>query len=79
MLAWWHVVKNPDGGWDVEKADARRSSAHADTQQDAIDRAREIVHRAGGGEVVIHGRDGKIRDKDTIPPSNDPNPPHDKK
>jgi hypothetical protein len=43
------------------------------------DRAREIVHNAGGGEVKIHGRDGRIRDSDTVAPGNDPNPPRDKK
>jgi uncharacterized protein YdaT len=74
-----HVTKNPDGGWDIGKEGSPRKSGHADTQQAAIDRAREIVHNAGGGEVVIHGRDGKIRDKDTVAPGNDPNPPRDKK
>lgn len=74
-----HVVPKPDGGWAVEKPGAERSSANTDTQQQAIDRAREIVHNAGGGEVVIHGRDGRIRDKDTIAPGNDPNPPRDKR
>ena len=74
-----HVVPNPEGGWDVRANDASRASAHHDTQADAIDRAREIVHNAGGGEVVIHGRDGKIRDSDTVPPGNDPNPPRDRR
>jgi uncharacterized protein YdaT len=74
-----HVVRNPDDGWDVKKPGASRASTHHDTQADAIDRAREIVHNAGGGEVVIHGRDGKIRDSDTVPPGNDPNPPRDKR
>jgi hypothetical protein len=73
------VVPNKDGGWDVVAPDASRASAHADTQADAINRAREIVHNAGGGEVRIHGRDGRIRDSDTIAPGNDPNPPRDKK
>lgn len=74
-----HVVPNEDGGWDVRAPGAERSSAHAPTQADAIQRAREIVGNAGGGEVVIHGRDGRIRDSDTIAPGNDPNPPRDKK
>lgn len=74
-----HVVPGKDGGWDVVKPDAQRPSAHAGTQKEAVDRAREIVHNAGGGEVRIHGRDGKIRDTDTIAPGNDPNPPRDKK
>ncbi|MDP3984720.1 MAG: DUF2188 domain-containing protein [Acidimicrobiia bacterium] len=33
----------------------------------------------GGGEVTIHGRDGRIRDSDTVPPGHDPNPPRDKR
>lgn len=74
-----HAVPDSEGGWNVEKPGGARASAHTDTQQQAIDRAREIVHNAGGGEVVIHGRDGKIRDKDTIAPGNDPNPPKDKR
>ncbi|MEO3939411.1 DUF2188 domain-containing protein (plasmid) [Dermatophilaceae bacterium Soc4.6] len=74
-----HVVPNDQGGWDVEAPGASRASAHTDTQADAIDRAREIVHNAGGGEVVIHGRDGRIRDSDTIAPGHDPHPPRDRK
>ena len=74
-----HVVPNPDGGWDITKPDGQRPSGHAATQQAAIDRARKIVHNAGGGEVVIHGRDGRVRDSDTIAPGNDPNPPRDQK
>jgi len=73
-----HVVKNPAGGWDVKKPNADRASAHADTQAEAIERGRQIVHNAGGGELITHGRDGKIRDSDTVPPGNDPFPPRDK-
>lgn len=74
-----HVVPNPDGGWDVRAPGASRASSHHETQAEAIDRGREIVGNAGGGELRIHGRDGKIRDSDTIPPGNDPNPPRDRK
>ncbi len=63
-----HVVPNPDSGWDAEKEHAERASGHFDNQQEAIDRARKIVGNAGGGETVVHGRDGKIRDKGTTPP-----------
>lgn len=74
-----HVVPNGAGGWDVKAPGAKRASAHADTQKQAQDRAHEIMHNAGGGEVVTHGRDGRIRDSDTVPPGNDPSPPRDKK
>jgi Uncharacterized protein conserved in bacteria (DUF2188) len=72
-----HVVKNPDGGWDVKAPNADRATSHHDTQAQAEQRAKEIVGNAGGGEVAIHGRDGRIRDKDTVPPRRDPNPPKD--
>ncbi|MGI9084880.1 MAG: DUF2188 domain-containing protein [Aeromicrobium sp.] len=74
-----HVTPKPEGGWDVRAPGASRASSHHDTQADAIDRGREIVDNAGGGELRIHGRDGQIRDSDTIPPGNDPNPPKDRK
>ena len=66
-----HVVKHGDG-WAVVKEDYERPSAVTDTQAEAIGRAREIIHNAGGGELVVHGEDGKIRQKDTIAPGNDP-------
>lgn len=73
------VVPNPGGGWDVTKPGGGRASAHTGTQAEAISRAREIVTNAGGGEVRIHGRNGRIRDSDTIAPGNDPFPPRDKR
>ncbi|MBX9244643.1 DUF2188 domain-containing protein [Actinotalea ferrariae] len=71
MAADRNVVPNPGGGWDVTGA-GKRASAHTDTQAEAIARAKEIVGNAGGGEVSIHGRDGKVRAKDTVEPGNDP-------
>lgn len=73
-----YVVPNPNGGWDVKAPGAKKASAHTDTQKQAQDRARQIVERAGGGEVTTHSRDGRIRDSDTVAPGNDPIPPRDK-
>ena len=72
-----HVVPNPKGGWDVKAAGAKRASVHAPTQAQAERRANEIVSNQGGGEVRIHGKDGRIRDSDTVAPGRDPNPPPD--
>ncbi|WP_353647408.1 MULTISPECIES: DUF2188 domain-containing protein [unclassified Mycobacterium] len=69
------VVPNADGGWDVKKPGASRASAHVETQAQAVDRARQILRNDGGGELRVHGRDGRIRNSDTIPPGNDPYPP----
>jgi hypothetical protein len=67
-----NVVPDGNGGWRVEKPGAERASAVAPTQAEAIDRAREILHNAGGGELKIHNREGEIRAHDTVPPGNDP-------
>jgi hypothetical protein len=70
----------PDGtDWKVTKPGADRASGVFPTQQAAIDRAREILTNDGGGELRIHGRDGRFRDSDTVAPGNDPNPPRDRK
>lgn len=74
-----HVVPNPEGGWDVKKPGAVRSSSHHDTQKEAEVRAKEIVANAGGGEVRIHDAKGRFRDSDTVAPGKDPFPPRDTK
>ena len=73
------VVPNSKGGWDVRKPGASRASGHENTQGDAVRRAREILKKSGGGEVTVHGRDGRIRDSDTVKPGRDPFPPRDRK
>lgn len=73
-----YVVKHEDG-WAVKAPGASRASAVTPTQKQAEARAKEIVRNQGGGEVRIQGRDGKIRDSDTVRKGRDPNPPRDKK
>ncbi len=63
-----HVVANPKGGWDVKKPGSPRAGAHASAQAAAVTRAQEIVPNNSGGEVRIHGLDGRIRDSDTVAP-----------
>lgn len=70
-----HVVQREDG-WAVRGENAQRDTAHYPTQGQAIERAREIA-QGQRAEVVIHGRDGKIRDKDSY--GSDPCPPRDRK
>lgn len=65
------------GRWQVKRSNASRTSGFFRTQKAAETQAKKWLRKSGGGEAVIHGRDGRIRDKDTIPPANDPNPPRD--
>lgn len=70
-----HVVPT-DNGWGVRGEGNGRLTSQHQTQAQAIDAARQIAqnHRA---EVVIHGTDGRIRDRDSY--GNDPCPPRDRK
>jgi hypothetical protein len=44
----------------------RAASTHA-TQADAVRSAkRQALNTAGGAEVVVHGRDGRIRSSDVV-------------
>lgn len=69
-----HVVPRPDG-WAVRGEGNSRDTSHHDTQRDAIGTARDIA-RNQESEVVIHNRQGRIRDRDSY--GNDPNPPRDR-
>lgn len=71
-----HVTKHPGGGWQVKGAGNEKATKVTDTQKQAIDAAKEIAKHQKS-EVVIHGTNGKIRDKDSY--GNDQNPPKDAK
>ena len=73
-----HVTPHAEG-WQVKKPGSTRASALAPTQGDAIALARQFLENDGGGELVIHRPDGRIRDSDTVPPAPDPYPPRDTK
>jgi len=70
-----HVVKKNDK-WIVKGEGNDKITKSFDTQKEAIEFAKQIAQNQES-EVVIHGKDGKIRDKDSY--GNDPNPPKDKK
>lgn len=73
-----HVVEGGTG-WAVKKPGHPKPESRHRTQGAAEKRAKQQVRREGGGEVRIHGRDGRIRDSDTVPPGRDPHPPKDRK
>jgi len=62
------VQQRPDGRWEVVASHHQRASAVTNTQREAIDAARPILRNSGGGELRIKGRDGRLRDSDTVPP-----------
>ena len=66
-----HIVPHP-GGWAVKPEGGDLASSVHPTQQDAIDRGREVA-RNQGTVLLIHGRDGRIRERDSH--GHDPYPP----
>lgn len=66
-----HVTPHSNG-WAVQGAGSERATSVYDTQPEAIDRAREIS-RNQETESLIHGRDGRIRARDSY--GNDDFPP----
>lgn len=67
-----HVVKTPNG-WGVRGDNNLKITQNYDTQKDAFNRAREIAINQKS-EVLIHGENGKIREKNSY--GNDPCPPN---
>lgn len=58
-----HVVPHP-GGWAVKGAGAERTTVVFSTKQPAVDKGREIA-RNQGSELLVHGKDGQIKSKDS--------------
>jgi hypothetical protein len=69
------ISRRSDGTWENKRNDAGRASSVHGTQAEAQKAAREMLKNQGGGELTTKGVDGRIRDKDTVVPGNDPNPP----
>jgi hypothetical protein len=73
-----HVVpsKTQPGRFVVKEAGKSQPITRPATQSQSISKAIPIA-KHNKSEVIIHGRDGKIRDSDSY--GRDPNPPRDKK
>jgi hypothetical protein len=71
-----HVTHLQDGSCAVKGDNDRRASSLHATQGAALEVGRQLA-RTNKAELVIHGRDNRIIDKDSFGP--DSNPPRDRK
>ncbi len=69
------VTHRSNGKWQHKADGNERATKVTDTQKQAISSATQTAKNKGS-EVVVHGRDGKIRSKDSH--GKDPLPPKDK-
>lgn len=67
-----HVTHRPDGNWQVKGAGNTKATVITSTQKEAIKIATSIA-RNQKSELVVHGLDGRIREKNSY--GNDPCPP----
>jgi hypothetical protein len=65
-----HIVPS-DGGWDV-KVEGRGGAQRFPTQREAIQAGRRLA-QGNRSENIVHGRDGRIRQRDSY--GRDPFPP----
>lgn len=70
----YHVIPDGDSGsWKVRAEGGRRASSVHKTKAEAEQAARNLARNGPLGQMVIHGRDGKIQKEHTY--GQDPHPP----
>ena len=60
-----HVMRNNNGGWQVKAEGSTRARSTHKTQTEAANAGRDIA-RKNKSELLVHGRDGKIRERSTF-------------
>jgi hypothetical protein len=55
----YHIVPNPNGGWDVKKSGADRASRHFERKSDAVKYGRRVSQNQRS-ELIIHNADRTI-------------------
>ena len=65
----YHVVPG-EHGWKVKGENAQRASSVHSTKHEAVGSAKELAKAAELGQIVIHGKNGKIQTEHTY--GNDP-------
>lgn len=54
------------GAWEIVRAGETLASAVADTKHDALEQARAMVRREGGGEVRVRGSLDRILEAEKV-------------
>ncbi len=70
----YHVVQNPNGGWDVKRENSEKASFHFSTKAEAEAKASELGKKIEA-EMIVHKKDGTFQKANSY--GNDPFPPRD--
>ena len=59
----YHVIARSDGNWSVKRTGAERISGNYSSKKEAVTTAKRLATASGGGELIIHARDGRVSDR----------------
>jgi len=60
----FHVTPDDDGKWKVEREGGHEGSTY-ENKDDAVRHAKESAQLGPLGQVIVHGRDGRIEYENT--------------
>jgi hypothetical protein len=66
----FHVTPDNGGKWKVEQEGHARLGVVYEDKEEAVRQAKELAQRGSRGQVIVHGRDGRIQYENTY--GNDP-------
>jgi len=61
----FHVAPAAEGKWSVDPEDARHTGEVFDHKDDAVRHAKDQAKAAHPGQIIVHGRDGRIQYENT--------------
>jgi hypothetical protein len=61
----FHVTSNDDGKWKVEREGAGGAGNVFEDKEEAVRQAKSLAQGAQLGQVIVHGRDGRIQYENT--------------
>lgn len=61
----FHVTPNDDGKWTVEREGGGQGGSTYENKDDAVRHAKEAAQLGPLGQVIVHGRDGRIEYENT--------------
>jgi len=62
----YHVVPDATHGWKIRAEDTYVGTQGYPTQEEAIERAKEVAQADGSGHVIVHDINGGIVDDITV-------------
>jgi hypothetical protein len=62
----YHIVPH-EKGWAIRREGCRRASSVHSSQREALERARHYASKHAPSDVIVHDKEGEIRETRSIP------------